>query len=90
MAKKRDYKREYETYQGTPEQIKRRSERNQARRKLEKEGRVSKGDGKDVDHKNRKTGDKSEDNLRVRSRSSNRAHGGRVGNKQGKARGGRN
>jgi len=88
MAKKRDYKQEYK-WQGTEEQKTRRAERNSSRRKLEKAGKVHKGDGKDVDHENRSTGDKSKDNLRVRSRSSNRAHGGRVGNKQGKARGGR-
>ena len=46
----RNYKEEYENYQGKPEQIKRRSFRNKARRALEKAGLVHKGDGKDVDH----------------------------------------
>lgn len=51
MAKARNYAREYAEYQGTPDQIKKRAERNKARRMLEKEGKVHKGDGKDVDHK---------------------------------------
>lgn len=52
----RDYAKEYREYHGTKEQKKRRAQRNAARRKAEKEGRVSKGDGKEVDHvaKNRK------------------------------------
>ena len=50
MAKARDYKKEYESYQGKPAQIKNRSERNQARRVFEK----ANGDlpsTTDVDHK---------------------------------------
>ena len=50
VNKPRPYKKEYEQYQGKPEQIKNRSERNSARAKLMKEGKVSKGDGKDVAH----------------------------------------
>lgn len=46
----RDYKKEYEEYQGTPEQIHRRALRNAARRKLIAQGEVHKGDGKDVGH----------------------------------------
>ena len=42
-----------------------RAARNAARAKLMKEGRVKKGDGKDVDHKNRNPRDNSDDNLRV-------------------------
>ena len=41
----RNYKKEYEDYHARPEQIKRRAARNKARRHLEKEGKVSKGDG---------------------------------------------
>lgn len=47
----RDYKHEYDTYQGKPEQIKNRAKRNAARAEMVKEGRAKKGDGKDVDHK---------------------------------------
>ena len=36
VAKKRDYKKEYQNYQGTPEQIANRSQRNKARREYEK------------------------------------------------------
>ena len=46
--KGRDYKREYETYQGTEQQKKNRAARNAARAKMTKAGKVSKGDGKDV------------------------------------------
>lgn len=82
----RNYKREYANYQGKPEQIKRRAQRNAARRLAEKQGKVSKGDGKDVDHITRNTASKK---VRIISASKNRSHGGRVGNKAGKARGGR-
>lgn len=47
---KRDYKREYEKYQGRPEQIKARSERTTARRQANEAGITHKGDGKDIDH----------------------------------------
>ena len=75
----RNYKREYETFHGKPEQRKRRSKRVLARRKLEKEGRVSKGDGKDVDHKKplRHGGTNNDSNLQVRDKSSNRAENGK-------------
>lgn len=48
--------------------------RNAARRELEREGRVSKGDGKEVDHKKplRSGGSNSPTNLRVTSQSKNR------------------
>lgn len=74
MAKERDYKKEYREYQGTPEQIKKRSQRNAARREMEKEGLVHKGDGKDVDHKRPidKGGSNARSNLRVVSKSTNR------------------
>lgn len=47
---KRNYRKEYDEYQGKPEQIKRRAQRNAARRAAEKKGLVKKGDGKEVDH----------------------------------------
>lgn len=75
MTKSRDYRHEYDSYQGKPEQIKKRAERNAARRELEKSGRVHKGDGKDVDHKNplRKSGTNCSSNLRVTSKGNNRS-----------------
>ncbi len=72
MTYKRDYDKEYRDYQGTPEQIKRRSSRNKARRYMEKQGRVAKGDGKEVDHRNHDATDNSPSNLRVRDKSANR------------------
>lgn len=49
-TKARNYKKEYEAYQGKPEQIKNRSERNQARRAFEKaHGNLP--SNVDVDHK---------------------------------------
>jgi len=60
-------------YNSSPEQKKRRAERNSSRRVMEAKGRVRKGDGKDVDHVNHNTGDKSSKNLKVMSKSKNRA-----------------
>lgn len=88
MAKKGEYKKgatadsvRQRKYNSSPEQKKRRAERNASRRKMEKAGKVKKGDGKDVDHKNKNTSDKSSGNLRVRSvkanRADNRGTGGR-------------
>ena len=71
--KKRNYKREYATFHGKPERIKERAARVKARRMLEREGRVHKGDGKDIDHKNGNPRDNSRKNLRVVSKSINRA-----------------
>jgi hypothetical protein len=68
----RDYRKEYDTYHASPEQKKRRAERNHSRRVMERKGLVSKGDGKDVDHKNHNTAHNG-DNLRVRSKSANRS-----------------
>lgn len=60
-------------YNSSPEQKKRRAERNASRAVMEKKGAVRKGDGKDVDHRNHKTSDKSAKNLSVMSKSKNRA-----------------
>lgn len=50
MTKGRDYKAEYAKYQGTEEQKKNRAKRNTARRQMAAAGKVSKGDGKHVNH----------------------------------------
>ena len=73
---KRNYKEEYANYQGSKEQKKNRAKRNNARRMLEKDGRVHKGDGKDVDHTKplSKGGGNSRNNLSVKSKSSNRSY----------------
>lgn len=70
----RNYKQEYKNYQGKSDQIKKRSSRNKARRKLAKSGRVRLGDGMDVDHKNHNANDNSSSNLRVRTKSANRSY----------------
>jgi hypothetical protein len=73
ILQERNYRKEYDNYHAKPDQRKNRSKRVLARRKLEKEGRVHKGDGKDVDHKNGNPRDNSDDNLRVLSKSKNRS-----------------
>lgn len=60
-------------FNSSEEQKKRRAERNHARAIMERKGAVRKGDGKDVDHRNHNTSDKSAKNLRVMSKSANRA-----------------
>lgn len=70
----RNYRAEYDKYQGKPEQIKNRAARNAARAKMMKLGKVKKGDGKDVAHV--KAFDKGGNNstgLRVESKSANRS-----------------
>lgn len=70
----RDYKREYETYQGTPDQIKKRTMRNGARAKMVKAGKAKKGDGKDVAHVVAlDKGGTNSSGLRVVSKSANRS-----------------
>lgn len=68
-------KRMNDTYDSKPEKIAGRSMRNQARRKMEAEGLVSKGDGKDVEHIKpvRSGGTNARSNLKVLSASKNRA-----------------
>lgn len=70
---RRDYRAEYDRYHSSPEQKKKRASRNAARSEMEKSGKVRKGDGKDVDHKNGNANDNSKDNLRVTRKSNNRS-----------------
>jgi hypothetical protein len=71
----RDYKREQELYNSRPEQRKARSERTMARNEAIKDGKVSRGDGRDIDHKKplSKGGSNSKSNLRVVPASQNRS-----------------
>ncbi|HEY9817687.1 MAG TPA: HNH endonuclease signature motif containing protein [Candidatus Obscuribacterales bacterium] len=80
---KRDYKKQYEKYDGKPSVVKDRAKRNKARAQMEKEGKVSKGDGKDVDHKKplKRGGSTSRSNLRVQDRAVNRSVAKTKGNK---------
>ena len=68
-------------YNAKPEQKEARAQRNAARREAEREGKVSKGDGKDVDHKTpiRKGGTNADSNVRVVDKEDNR--GWRRGNR---------
>jgi len=72
---KRDYKTEYAKYHSKPEQRANRSERTIARNQANADGRTSKGDGKDLDHRVplSKGGSSNKSNLRVVSKSANRS-----------------
>jgi hypothetical protein len=62
-------------FNSSEEQKNRRVQRNTARRRMEKAGKVHKGDGKEVDHVKHKARGKlnnSESNLRVIGRTANR------------------
>lgn len=72
-------------YNSSPEQKRRRAQRNAARKKMEKAGKAKKGDGKDVDHKNYNTANNDSGNLRMMDKSKNRARNrGTGGRKKGK------
>lgn len=80
MPRKGEYKKNAKAeslrkreYNATEEQKTRRAQRNAARAKLAKEGKVRKGDGKDVDHKDMNTANNSRSNLQVMDKSKNRA-----------------
>jgi 5-methylcytosine-specific restriction endonuclease McrA len=70
----RNYEKEYKTYQGTPEQIKKRAERNKARREMEKKVGAAAIKGKDIDHKKPldRGGSNAMSNLRISSVKANR------------------
>ena len=69
----RDYKAEYAKFHSSSSAKKDRASRNRARREAQRAGRVSKGDGKDIDHKNGNPRDNRRSNLRVTSKSANRS-----------------
>lgn len=71
----RNYKKEYAAYQGTAEQKKKRAERNTARRRAIADGKVSKGDGKDVGHIKAlgKGGTNKRSNTKAQSATANRS-----------------
>lgn len=60
-------------YNSKPIQKKRRAQRNAARAIMEKAGKVRKGDGKDVAHKNNNTANNKRSNLAVQSPAKNRS-----------------
>jgi len=71
----RNYRKEYDNYQGTEEQKKNRAKRNTARARAVAAGKASKGDGKDVDHIKPliKGGKNVPSNTRVVSKAKNRS-----------------
>lgn len=72
----RNYRQEYDNYHSRPEQRKKRSNRNKARRLLIKKRGAAAVAGKDVDHVNRNANDNSLSNLRIASRKANRSRNG--------------
>jgi hypothetical protein len=68
----RDYRGEYDNYQSQPKQRKNRSSRNKARRKMVNAGKASKGDGKDVHHKDNNPLNNSRKNLTIMGKNMNR------------------
>tara|TARA_R100000664_G_scaffold29120_1_gene40775 strand:- start:35 stop:289 length:255 start_codon:yes stop_codon:yes gene_type:complete len=73
----RNYKKEYERDHSSREAKIHRNMRNNARRRAIREGLVTKGDGKEVDHKTplSKGGSNGRNNQRVVSRKTNRKKG---------------
>jgi hypothetical protein len=69
----RNYKQEYERYQSRPEQKKRRAQRNKTRRKFEREGKVKKGDGLDIHHRDGNPFNQHSKNTVAMPKSKNRA-----------------
>ena len=69
----RNYAKEYANYHSRPEQIKKRSARNKARRLALKQGRVRIGDGLDVHHRDGNPLNNKSSNLRAMKKSSNRS-----------------
>lgn len=69
----RDYKKEYAKYHGTDKYKKDRASRNKNRRLFIREGRVQKGDDKDIDHKDGNPRNNRRSNLRIVPKSVNRA-----------------
>jgi hypothetical protein len=76
LGEGRNYRKEYDNYHAKQEQRKNRSKRVLARRLMMKLGKVKKGDGKDVDHKDGNPKNNGKHNLRVRDKSENRADNG--------------
>lgn len=70
----RDYRAEYDNYHSSPKQKKNRAARNSARASMVKSGRVKKGDGNDVTHRDGDPRNNGNGNLGVLSASKNRSY----------------
>ena len=79
---RRDYRKEYDNYHSKPEQKKNRAKRNAARSAMEKAGKVKKGDGLDVHHRDGNPRNNKASNLnpvpRGLNRMINKSSGGRI------------
>jgi len=69
----RNYRKEYDNYQGTAAQKKRRAGRNKARRLMIRKGKAKKGDGKDVAHRDNNPFNSALKNLTSQLRGKNRS-----------------
>ena len=69
QGEERDYKKEYANYHSSPEQIKRRAKRNEARRMLKNRKGIK---GKDVHHKDNNPMNNDKSNLSIVSQNYNR------------------
>lgn len=65
--------REYSRFQSSKKAKRDRAARNRNRRRAEREGRVHKGDNKEIDHIDSSASHNSDSNLRVVSRAFNRS-----------------
>lgn len=69
-----DHRAAQARYQKSPEQVQKRENRNTARRHLEAEGKVHKGDGKDVMHQDGNALNNNPMNWKAGSRHKNRSY----------------
>ena len=69
----RNYKDEYAKFQSSTKSKKDRASRNKVRKAALRSGRVKKGDGRDIDHVDGNPRNNSKKNLKVVSKSKNRA-----------------
>jgi len=69
----RNYRAEYDNYQGSKKQLKRRAGRNKTRRMMIRLGKAKKGDGKDAHHIDGNPLNASPKNIRMESKKSNRS-----------------
>tara|TARA_R110000751_G_scaffold283464_1_gene386841 strand:- start:328 stop:591 length:264 start_codon:yes stop_codon:yes gene_type:complete len=71
--RKRNYRKEYDNYHGKEKQKKNRAARNASRALMIRNGKASKGDGKDVHHKDGNPRNKKSSNLKITSKAKNRS-----------------